>query len=300
MLSILIPIYNYDVVLLIKKLQQQITSINSNIEIICCDDCSSDKTIKNKNAFFLQSHQITLINNKENIGRTRSRQLLANKANYEWILFLDSDVLPATNNFLLDYVNLLNPRTDCIYGGICYQKKRPEVKQLLRWRFGNEREDIQLSKRNTSPYKSIASGNLLIKKNLFLSINKNLSNNWYGYDNFFSSQLKEIGSTIIHINNKVFHLGLEDNATFLRKKELAANTIYQLYLNNHFSNKHDNGLLNAFLKLNKYRLTSLYCFFYKYSKKFLKKNLTGNNPNLFFLDLYRLGYFCSLSSSKNA
>jgi len=300
MLSILIPIYNYDVVLLIKKLQQQITCINSPIEIICCDDCSTNESIKNKNDLFLRSQQITLIKNSKNIGRTKSRQLLANKASFEWILFLDSDVLPSTTNFLSIYLNLLDYETDCIYGGICYQKKRPETKQLLRWRFGNQREDIQLSKRKATPYKSIASGNLLIKKKIFLSINKNLSYNWYGYDNFFSAQLKDTNSTIKHVNNKVFHLGLEDNASFLRKKEMAVNTIYQLYLNDNFSNKHDNGLLNVFLKLNKYKLTPFYSFFYKYSKSLLKKNLIGNNPSLFFLDLYRLGFFCSLTSQKNA
>ena len=49
MLSILIPIHNYNVVTLVKELLLQAKSIDGTIEIICCDDCSTDTQLKTEN-----------------------------------------------------------------------------------------------------------------------------------------------------------------------------------------------------------------------------------------------------------
>jgi hypothetical protein len=300
MLSILIPIHNYSAIALVKELENQIIGIENTVEIICCDDSSTDEQLKLDNKAFLEAHQIKLIENNSNIGRTRTRQLLAKTATHSWVLFLDVDVIPVLDTFLRTYISFTNNKYDCVYGGLSYKKEYPKKQHMLRWVFGHKREDIALPKRKTTPYKSIASGNLLIKKELFLSINKNLTNNWYGYDNFFSAQLKDMHSSITHINNKVYHLGLEDNLEFLKKQELSTLTIFKLYITNDFSNSHDNGLLNMYLKLEKYRLIYLYSCFYKCFKKLLKRNLLSNSPNLYCLDLYRLGYFCTLNSQKNA
>ena len=300
MLSILIPIHNYNVVTLVKELLQQAKGIDGTIEIICCDDCSTDTQLKTENINYLASQQIKLLENKTNIGRTKTRQLLANNATYNWILFLDVDVIPVLNSFLSTYISYINIKHDCIYGGLKYQEEQPGKEHLLRWVYGHQREDIALQKRKTTPYKSIASGNILIKKKLFLKINQNLTQNWYGFDNFFSAQLKELNSTIIHINNKVYQIGLEDNIDFLHKQELATYTVFKLYQNNDFSNNHDNGLLKTFLKLKKFKLVHLYTLFYKCIKSTLKRNLLGSSPKLYYLDLYRLGYFCALNTHKDA
>lgn len=300
MLSILIPIFNHSAVALIKELLTQAESINETIEIICCDDNSTNAKIKKENSSFLDTQNITFITNTKNIGRTKTRQTLAEAANYDWLLFLDADVMPSHSFFIKTYLKLSDQNYTCIYGGLSYSKKKPSKEFYFRWLYGHEREDISVKKRQQKPYKSIASGNLLIRKKIFLSINKNILNNWYGYDNYFSTQLKTKCESIKHINNKVIHLGLETNSIFLQKQEFATHTIYKLYNNNSFSNTEDNGLLKTYLKIKHYKLTKAYSYFYSYFKPHLRANLLSENPKLFCLDLYRLGYFCQLTQQKNA
>ena len=42
--------------------------------------------------------------------------------------------------FIKNYLDFLPLQTDIVYGGICYQKNRPEKKQMLRWKYGNKKE----------------------------------------------------------------------------------------------------------------------------------------------------------------
>ncbi|MGB0896765.1 MAG: glycosyltransferase family 2 protein [Flavobacteriaceae bacterium] len=295
MLSILIPIYNYNVTSLIETLQTQIEKVDIDVEIICCDDASTDQQLQAINYQFLTTHNLTYLKNATNIGRTKTRQLLSDSAQFNWLLFLDADVIPVLPTFLATYISFLSEKQECVYGGLSYSSKPPEKTYYFRWLYGHQREDIPLNKRKLTPYKSIASGNLLIKKGLFTSINKSILHNWYGYDNFFSAQLKATNSSIKHINNKVYHLGLEDNSSFLKKQELATETIYELYKGKYFTSSHDNGLLKTYYKLKKYKLIWAYNCFYSIFKNRLKNNLLQSKPKLYYLDLYRLGYFCRLT-----
>ena len=106
MISVLIPVYNNYVTELVTTLNEQLKLFDVEYEIICLDDKSESKFIaknieieKLSNAKYLQSEQ--------NLCRTKTRHKLANLANYNWLLFLDSDVLPKANQFIQNYINLL-------------------------------------------------------------------------------------------------------------------------------------------------------------------------------------------------
>ena len=94
MLSILIPTYNYSVVNLVNQLQKQAIEAAFVFEIIVVDDFSNNLLIIEQNNKINQLDFCQFIKNEKNIGRTASRNLLANKAKYESLLFLDADVLP--------------------------------------------------------------------------------------------------------------------------------------------------------------------------------------------------------------
>jgi len=90
MISILIPIYNWDTTTLINSLVKQGNSINVPYEIIAIDDFSnSDHDEMN----FSMNHYdfVEVYRNEKNLGRSRTRNLLAEKAQYNWLLFIDAD-----------------------------------------------------------------------------------------------------------------------------------------------------------------------------------------------------------------
>ena len=60
--------------------------------------------------------------NQKNIGRINNRLLLAEKSQYEWLIFLDVDTLPNEDNFLKNYIEQLNRGTN--YWWLHIQKTR--------------------------------------------------------------------------------------------------------------------------------------------------------------------------------
>ena len=209
------------------------------------------------------------------------------------MLFLDADVLPTSDSFLQKYQNSINNNTKVIYGGINYQKNQQNKETSLRLNYGLQKEVVSAKKRQLNPYKVLASANLLIEKELFVSINKYLKGNRYGYDNIFSLTLKEKNIEVLHIENPVWHLGLETNAVYLHKKEKSAETVYKLYKLEKV-NSGSNDLLKAYEILKKYRLTNITAKAYSSLKPTLTLNLLGKSPSTTILNIYRLGYFCKL------
>ena len=293
MLSILIPTFNYDTFPLVENLWKQIIVEKIPFEILVLDDGSTSFLIENEQINSLEN--CNFIKNSNNLGRTQTRNLLAKSAKYDWLLFLDSDVIPVNSNFISEYIHYSKKEYEVILGGIKYEKNHQDNSKILRYKYGKSREEIAAKIRNKNPYSAILSGNILIKKNIFLLCNFTNHENLYGMDNYFAYQLFLHKFSVYHIENTVYHIGLEDNEIFLEKSLLSVYNRKQL-----FEKIEGFETLNPILKkykiINYWHLNILVSYIFKKSKRFLKKNILGNNPNLLIFDLYRLGYLCSLKN----
>ena len=290
MISVLIPVYNYNVVRLVTTIHKQLQLCSVPFEIICLDDASEQELVK-ENSSITNLEFTTLLKSEVNIGRTNSRQLLSEKANFEWLLFIDADVIPKSELFISNYLNCITSNYEAIYGGFAYYEDRPDSDYMLRWMYGKTHEQIPAKDRNKKPYKVIISANFMIKKSVFLTINSQIAQKGYGFDNFFAALLKMKNIKVFHIDNEVYHLGIETSSSYLRKKEKAAETLLSLHKANKIDN-HQNDLLHAFIKLKRYKLNGIFSMFYKGFKTFMRKNLLSNHPSMKYLQLYRLSYMC--------
>ncbi|MEY8847533.1 glycosyltransferase family 2 protein [Psychroserpens sp. XS_ASV72] len=296
MISILIPVYNYNVVPLVTHVHTQLELCNVQFEIICYDDGSqSNFTLENKGITNLSYTEY--ITGSENVGRIKARQILAETSKFNWLLFLDADVIPKPELFISNYLTFLDSDYDAIYGGFAYHKDRPEPRYLLRWTYGKNNEEVSATIRNKRPYKIVISANFLIKKSLFLNINSRIKRKGYGYDNYFGAILKSENANVLHIDNEVFHLGLDTNSDYLKKTEEAVETLRHLYKNDEIKT-HQNDLLTFFKKLKVSRIHYLFSFVFRLLKSSLKKNLLGNNPSIKLFQFYKIGYMCYKESSK--
>lgn len=294
MISIVIPVYNFSVVNLVKTLVSQVTATTIEYEIICLDDNSSNKQITTENAEIQNFKNCFYCSNETNLGRTQTRTLLAKKAKYDWLLFLDADVIPASETFISTYISAINTANNVIFGGYKYYDSHTDKNTMLRWKFGRKRESQTAEERNEKPYLFLFSGNILIKKDLFLSI-PFPEKNYYGMDMFFSYNLLKMNAKITHINNPIYHLGLENNAIFFKKSlEAVENRVHYL------ADLQDAVTINSFLKyyskLKEYKLLSIVGFGFKITEPILKRFILSKNPSLFCFDLYRLGYICHKTS----
>jgi len=286
MLSILIPVYNYPISNLVNRLYQEALKLKIDFEILVQEDASNLYLDSNQNIKSLRnvSYQI----NRTNIGRTASRQALAIKAKFDNLLFLDADVLPAYNNFIEQFLKY-NYKADVIVGGTKYEKKLIDNKYSLRWKFGNKRESKTVQNRNKKKYLSVISQCLWIKKNAFLKANKNMQNS-YGMDIFFSYQLKLNNISVKHIENPIYHLGLETNEVFLLKSLQALDTLILLENQNKIPQDYSN-IQRAYKKLEKTLMISPFRILLNNFDSFFKTNLISTNPKLLYFDLYRLSYY---------
>ncbi len=290
MLSILIPTYNYDCFSLVKELKQQADELELIYEIIVQDDFSQHCIDENSNINSLQNCSFQI--NVENLGRTKNRTNLAQNATFDLILFLDSDVFPEKNTFLKDYLETYKKEKTIVFGGYKYADIKPKSSKILRYKYGKEREEKPSEIRNKKPYSYVFSGNILVEKSVFLNANFNENRNLYGMDIFFSYNLFKYKIPIIHIDNAIFHYGLEDNEVFFNKN-LESVDNRKRYLSDKKDISKINSLLKYYLLIKKMNIDKIiYWLFLKFEKK-LKKSILSEHPNLLYMDLYRLGYICN-------
>lgn len=294
MLSILIPIYNYDVSELIENILIQSERINVKIEIIGLDDSSSNKEITKKNRLGFSKKNCTYFENKINLGRTKTRNILASKAQFSWLLFLDSDVIPYRSDFLYNYcMAIQKQKSDTVFfGGYNYSPILPKKSSSLRWHYGHSRENAASEQRNKKPYSYVFSGNFAIKKASFLKI-PFPENSSYGMDIYFSYYLYSNSLSIAHLDNPILHLGLEENNIFFEKCLESVRLRKQLTFE-YPKIVEINSMLKYHRILKKIYLSSLFAISFRPLAPALKKRIVSRKPNLFFLDLYRLGYLCTL------
>lgn len=289
MISILIPCYNYNAFDLVSRLEKECLTLGIVFEIISIDDASFS-TLNEVNQKINMLTNCKFFESKKNIGRVANRQLLSQKAQYKWLLYIDVDVKPLSDNFIKVYVNEIKKGFEVVFGGFNYKNIE---RNNLRYLFGKSREDVQSVIRNKNPYKYIISSNFLVKKVIFDKINKNININGYGMDYFFGALLKENLVSINHIDNEVTHYGLDDNSKFLAKTKEALENLH--YLNtNKLINKNDITILKYYRLFNFFGLKKIISKLVNIFSKSIESNLKGSNPSLFVFDLYRLSYLCSL------
>lgn len=292
MLSILIPIYNFNVVDFVTDLSQQATTCGIDYEILCFDDASAEE-FRVKNRSLNTIPKVNYNELPENIGRSKIRNLLAEKATYENLLFLDCDSKTNSPQFIVNYIKHIKPDV-VVYGGRNYEAKPPKEKELFfRWWYGVNRETISVAEREVAPYHSFMTNNFLIPKQLFLSIKLDEKLKGYGHeDTLFGIELKKKNSVIHHINNPLCHIGLESVEDYLNKTKEGIKNLHQL-IN---SGKVDKTVkLYRFYELaKKVGLENNIERYYNKNKHKMEERFKKEKPNLRWFDLYKLGYLISL------
>jgi GT2 family glycosyltransferase len=294
MLSILIPTYNYNVFKLVREVELQAAREHINFEIIVVDDASTNRNTIDEN------QNISLINNchylllDKNIGRSKIRNLLARKAKYNWLLFLDADTIPVKDNLISNYLQYLSNEEKVVYGGIQYQEERPTDELLLRWVYGRDREALQPLIREQNTHLSLLTMNFAISKSVFDKVVFNENITHYGYEDvLFSYNLSRQNIKVQHIHNPVCHLGLEESDKFIRKTEDALGVLKYLIVDNLIPENYLR-ISKLYSKIVRAGLKNTTAFVFNLLKKQFVKNLSGKHPSLLIFDVYRLGYLCTL------
>jgi glycosyltransferase involved in cell wall biosynthesis len=287
LLSICIPTYNTDCSELLDILEEQIAQLEETVEVLVCDDFSTDDVRKNQEA--CERNGFSFFENQSNLGSISTRIKLAKNSSFNWLLFIDADMLPKTDEYVIKYTNFVTfNNADVAIGGCCYAN---EIKPFsLRLRYGRNREEISAEKRQLNPYNSILFGNILMKKELFSEVFNDFQDNAYGEDIYLSSSLKSLNKDVVHLPNETYHLGLENNREFVKKIQKSGEMHARLDSNSALDLSHSK-LVRTYSLLNRYMLDNLVRLALTISSPFLRTVLYLFGAPMLFVDLLRLFYF---------
>lgn len=292
MLSILIPAYNFDISPLIKELYHQSLVLNETIEIIVFDDHSNFFVEENRKV--AQEFNLNYRYLDQNLGRGRIINLLAEHANFEYLLILDCDVMPNSNSFLTNYLSKITKKTEAIYGGRKHEYSI-EHKNKLRWKYGYYKEDKTVVERLKKPYLSTLTNNLLIKKELFEQIKFNEILTKYGHeDTLFAYELKKKRSHIEHINNPVIHKDIDEDSVFIDKNEFSLRNLKTIYDSKLISSD-EIQILNVFEKIKSLKLEGIFARTFICFENHIRNRLTSDRNTVTLFNIYKLGYFCKIN-----
>jgi glycosyltransferase involved in cell wall biosynthesis len=294
MLSICVPVYNFDVRQLAGQLSEQAKKAGIPVEILVFDD-NSEADIKKINREISSTPSLKYLELPENIGRAVIRNRLAKTAKYPYLLYLDADSLVPDDNFIKSYLNnIYNAKIIC--GGTIYHKEPPENEKLLRWVYGFQREELTPEQRQKKGF-SITTNNFLVSRDVMLQFPFRESIREYGHeDTVFGYDLFKAGINIMHIENPVIHSGLESSPDYLEKTRKAIQNLLSVSQNlvpdRDFMNH--SGLLRLRKKVKRTGLLKLTGWLFRKTQHQFEKHLTGPSPKLWVFDLYKAGFLCSI------
>jgi len=295
MLSVLMPIFNKDVIELVNRLQKQCDNLDSSYEILCYDDCSQEK-FKLKNRKLSNLLNVSYVERAENLGRSKIRNRLAKNARFDNLIFLDCDVKITQKDFVAAYLKALD-NDPIVFGGVQYQSKKPTAKtKLLHWRYGVKKEIKPLKQRLKKPYELFTSANFAANRDAFLQIQFDENIKQYGHeDSLFARDAKAKNIRIGHIENPILHIGLKTNKRFMDDVDSGVKSL--ITIKNRIPS-FDTKLSKTYELLQKYGLDKIFAWYYSTKEQSLREILIKEEVSLRKLDLYKLVFYHNLLNSQ--
>ena len=291
-LSILIPIYNSVCVNQVKELSAQAQKLNVDYEIIVADDASPLKDVTRANEDINDMPNCQYIIKPTNTGSAATRNFLAAKSRYPWLLFIDCDVEISSPSFLYTYLLYIDKDYEVINGGIAVADN-PLMNSNLRYIYEKRAEaDHTAARRQKQRYQEFRSTNFIIRRDVFLQHPFDERFTKSGYEDvLFGKHLKLNGISILHIDNPVTMTEFETNPDYVAKTERNLRTLYQFRSDLRGYSR----LLTLVSGIHIPAILWLMRLWHRMFGAIERRNLCGSRPYLLVFKLYRLGYYLKLT-----
>ncbi len=295
-LSILIPVYNWDISTLIRRLNNQSTALINEFptEIIVLEDGSTKKYCNSSVAKSLPLVKYEYL--PSNHGRASLRNKLLERATGEFVLFLDADMLPDDELFLIRYYKTIKAGHDIICGGISYKLLSEVDEDNSFYLYKSKKtEAVSASVRNTSPWRYLFTSNMLIRRSITESVKFDSRFTGYGFEDIDLAIRLSKTYTIHHIDNTCTHMGLiSKKKTFQRMRDSIPN--YTMLVALHPDETSGNAIVigSRILVLLPQRLLQIL-------DRLLEKlffSISSESISLFLFQLNKLVIFTKLNKTK--
>lgn len=224
-LSVLIPFFRDNPCALLAALDRQARGLRNAVEIVVLDDGGGDELLASRVADGLDGLRLParLLQLTVNEGRAKGRNRLAGHARASFLLFLDSDMLPDSLNFLSAYLDLIEAEEPAVvFGGFSLDQAPHAAVSALHRAMALRSDCIPARLRALAPEKHVFTSNLLVRRDVFEVEAFDESFAGWGWEDVEWGMRVAARYGVRHIDNTATHLGLDPAATLAAKYEQSA------------------------------------------------------------------------------
>lgn len=219
-LSVLIPTFRDDPSALLKALDQTLAPV----EVVVLDDGGGDDVLAERIARRIQKMRLParFVRLARNEGRARGRNRLASQARGAHLLFLDSDMLPDTPDFLDRWTAVAESGAAVAFGGFTLDQTPPRPEHALHRAMALKSDCTPAPERAKAPEKHVFTSNLLVRRDVFETIGFDEGFSGWGWEDVEWAMRVARQHPILHIDNTASHLGLDPAPVMAAKYEQSA------------------------------------------------------------------------------
>lgn len=293
-LSILIPTYNHNCTVLVRHLQQQAELLGIPYEILVADDGSTENVSVEENKLIDTLPNCRYIIRTENVGRAAIRNFLCRESQYQWVLYIDSDMTVESEAFLSRYVEQQQayPSVAVVDGGVSIGGNQAQLKHNLRYLYEKSAEpDHVVARRQQRPYHDIHTANLMVRRDVMCQHPFDERFRHYGYEDvLFGIRMKQQRIGIRHIDNPLGFNTFESNADFVSKTEEGLRTLYEF----RSELRGYSRMLTLVDGIHLKAVKGLIRLWHAVAGGMERRMLVSRHPILGLFKLYKLGYYLSI------
>jgi glycosyltransferase involved in cell wall biosynthesis len=218
-----------------------------DVEIVLVDDGTGDAELDKKVRAAIDAWPgpAIAVRFHSNKGRSQARNRCIHAARGEYLLFIDADMLPADEQYLSRYFDVMGKASTAIaFGGFTTIGVKVDRDTKLNYSLALKNDCKPASERSVRGPLSVASNNLLVRRDVFdLIAFDDAFTGWGWEDTEWAMRAVYAGYGLTHIDNPAVHIGLDTTEAVLRKYKEAGANLRRLL------NKHPEGGQMAGAKL---------------------------------------------------
>lgn len=231
-LSVLTPFFRDDPRPLLAALDREASGLNGEIEIVLLDDCGGDLDLSQQVATEVGAVMcpVRLVQLSANAGRSGGRNRLAVHARARHLLFLDSDMLPDSPDFLAAYLDLIEREDPAVaVGGFSVEQASRAPAGALHRAMSAGSDCLPAAVRRRAPEKHVFTSNLLVRRDVFEAEAFDEAFSGWGWEDVEWGVRVAARYGVSHIDNPATHLGLDPAPMLASKYEQSAANFARLY-----------------------------------------------------------------------
>ena len=218
-LSICVPAYKDDPLPLLSRLSE-LTGVEQ-CTLLIYDDGSDDNamTAQITNAIDSFPAPARLITAKINIGRSHARNRLIARAEADWLLLLDADMLPDDRGFLACYLKLIELAEEpvLIAGGFSLEQIVAAPDQRLHAAQSAKSDCLTAAERSEDPGRFVFTSNIAVHRDILTNIPFDEGYTGWGWEDVDWGLRVAKAYRILHVDNPATHMGLDNDADLIAK-----------------------------------------------------------------------------------